>query len=81
MANREENIPSDPSNEGGSDDQPRDLQELLLWHQELSSRPSRESNNPRKTTKAMEALPNGNGRPEELAKVERADPKLRYPHY
>ena len=48
MANREENIPSDPSNEGGSDDQPRDLQELLLWHQELSSRPSRESNNPRK---------------------------------
>ena len=48
MANREENIPSDPSSESGSDDRPRDLQELLLWHQELSSRPSSESNNPRK---------------------------------
>ena len=48
MVNREENIASDSSSEDGSDDQPRDLQELLLWHQELSSQPSRVGNNPRK---------------------------------
>jgi len=48
MVNREENIASDSSSEDGSDDRPRDLQELLLWHQELSSQPSRVGNNPRK---------------------------------
>ena len=48
MVNSEENNASDSSREDEFDDRPRDLQELLLWHQELSWTPSRVSNNPRK---------------------------------
>ena len=48
MVNREENNASESSREDEFDDRPRDLQELLLWHQELSGTPSRVGNNPRK---------------------------------
>ena len=51
MANREENIPSDPSNEGGSDDQARDLDELLQWHQELALGPDYVKRYPEETRK------------------------------
>ena len=54
MVNPEENTASDSSKEDGSNDRPRDLQDLLLWHQELSSKPSRVGNNPRKRQKLWE---------------------------
>ena len=54
MENPEENTASDSSKEDGFNDRPRDLQDLLLWHQELSSKPSRVGNNPRKRQKLWE---------------------------
>ena len=50
MVNSEETHAVGTSSEDETDDQPRDLQELLLWHKELSSRPYRESSNPRDRT-------------------------------
>ena len=50
MVNSEESRTIGTSGEDESDDQPRDLQELLLWHKELSSRPYRESQNPQDRT-------------------------------